>query len=88
MVGPAPNSAPAPDYVFEGTVDDSVVFEETLRGLEVLLAHIAINREALAAAYAEREERHAELARQAALDPPRPRNETIYFWKVAMPATP
>ncbi len=78
-----PDAAPAPDYIFEGSAEDAAVFEKTLRGLEVLLAHIALNREALAVAYAEREAANAERARLAALNPPRPRDQTIYFWKVS-----
>ncbi len=61
------------------------VFEETLHGLDVLLAHVALNREALAVAHAEREAANAERARLAALNPPRPRDETIYFWRVTSP---
>ncbi len=81
----SPDSAPAPDYIFEGSAADAEAFEETLAGLDVLLAHIALNRDALAAAYAEREAANAERARLAALNPPRPRNQTIYFWKLAAP---
>jgi hypothetical protein len=73
------------DYLFEGDAADLQVFDPFLRGLEVLLAHGILHREALSVAFAERQASAAEQARQAALHPPRPRDETIYFWKV--PAT-
>lgn len=74
-----------PAYIFEGSPADAEVFDETLLGLELLLAHLSLHREALAATYAEREARNAERARLAALNPPRPRDETVYFWRIENP---
>jgi hypothetical protein len=75
------DTAAAPAYLFDGTEADAQALDATLSGLELLLAHAQENRAALAADFARVEAENAERTRQAALNPPRPKNQTIYFWK-------
>jgi hypothetical protein len=77
----AADTAAAPAYVFDGTEADAQALDATLSGLELLLAHAHENRASLAADFARVEAENAERTRQAALNPPRPKNETIYLWK-------
>ncbi len=72
-------------YFVEGTEEDLEAVAGTLAGLDYFHAYYQINRENLAADYAQRmaeaEARAAELAKS----PPKPVNTTIHFWK--MPTT-
>lgn len=70
-----------PGYIFEGDSDDEAAFADTLRGLELLLAHEALHRPELAQKLAEREALNTAQAREAALNPPPPKDTTIYFWR-------
>lgn len=85
----AEEAATAPDagagYVFEGDADDEAVFADELRGLELLMAHARIHRAELTAGLAAREAEAVRRAREAALNPPKPKNQTIYFWKIPAP---
>ncbi len=80
---PAPNAIP--EYYLEGTADDAAATEPVLAALDQLHAHVHLHRAELVAQLADltrREAEAAEQARQAAAQPPKPRDEKVFFWKI------
>ncbi len=84
-LAPASEQTPA-EYVVEGTPAEVAAAEAELTPLDYLHAFHDVNRAELLAAQAAREAAAAEAARQAALAPPKPKDQTIYFWKIETPA--
>ena len=82
-------AAPAPDaipeYYLEGGADDAAATEPVLAALDQLHAYVHLHRAELIAQLADltrREAEAAELARQATAQPPKPRDEKVFFWKI------
>jgi hypothetical protein len=84
-LAPASEQTPA-EYVVEGTAAEVAAAEADLAPLDYLHAYHDVNRAELIAAQAAREAAAAEAARQAALAPTKPKDQTIYFWKIETPA--
>jgi hypothetical protein len=80
------NPGPA-EYVVEATAAEITANETQFTALDTLLAYHDLNRAELAAELVRREALNAEAERIAALPKPKPKNETIYFWKIETPAT-
>lgn len=86
-LGLAPASAQTPaEYVVEGTAAEVAAAEPDLAPLDYLHAYHDVNRSELLAAQAARAAAAAEAARQSALAAPKPKDQTIYFWKIEKPA--
>ena len=74
-----------PEYYLEGGAADAAATEPVLAALDQLHAHVHLHRAELIAQLADltrREAEAAEQARQAAAQPPKPRNEKVFFWKI------
>jgi hypothetical protein len=79
--------SPGPaEYVFEASAAELAANETQFAALDTLLAYHDLHRAALAAAFTRREALTAEAERLAALPKPKPKDETIYFWKIETPA--
>lgn len=78
-------SGPA-EYVVEATAAELASAEPEFTALDSLLAYHDVHHVKLAAELARREALNAEAERIAALPKPKPRDATIYFWKIETPA--
>jgi hypothetical protein len=79
------NPGPA-EYAVEATAAEIAANETQFAALDTLLAYHDLHRADLAAELVRREALNAEAERIAALPKPKPKNETIYFWKIETPA--
>lgn len=84
-LAPASEQTPA-EYVVEGTAAEVAAAEADLAPLDYLHAYHDVNRADLLVAQAAREAAAAEAERKAALALPKPKEQTIYFWKIKTPA--
>lgn len=74
------------EYVVEATAAELASAEPEFTALDSLLAYHDVHRVELAAELRRREALNAEAERIAAFPKPKPKDETIYFWKIETPA--
>jgi hypothetical protein len=74
------------EYVVDATAAELAAAEPEFTALDSLLAYHDLHRTELAAELLRREALNAEAERIAALPKPKPKDETIYFWKIEAPA--
>ena len=76
------NDDDLPEYFFEGTEPEANAAALELAALDWLHAFYHLNKKSLAEDLAKREAAAAEHARKAAEDAAKPKNHTVFFWKI------
>jgi hypothetical protein len=71
-----------PEYYFEGSEEDAADAAPALAALDWLHAEYYLHKEQLAADIAQREAAAAEQARKAAENAAKPKEHTVFFWKI------